>query len=165
MNKYFIGSHEWTEKDKNFKGLPRPFKNFDKNIYKNIKSTLAKKIPIPWQSEPVFEDFNNISVFSVILKNESMVYLKSLCSYCGIKINKNEICVRWNASDLKIPKEINERVKSDYHPLHLECMKQARIFCPFMKKINEEEFVYGPYEKLKKESKNFINFQAKKDIQ
>ena len=34
-------------------------------------------------------------------------------------------------------------------PLHIECMRQARIFCPHMKKTTEDEFEYGDFITLK----------------
>ena len=34
-------------------------------------------------------------------------------------------------------------------PFHIECMKQARIFCPFMKKRKDFEFEQGKFKHIK----------------
>lgn len=171
MNKYFDGSHEWTEEDINTTGLPRPFKKFDKKYYKKLysKVKLAKKIPIPWQSKPVFNNLDDVVVFNVIIDNEKRVIEESLCGYCGIKIRNNEYCVRWNPEDISYLNDIDDitfandghspidRVSSDYYPLHIECMKQARIFCPFMKNVLEKNFEYGSFDILKNNSINLTS--------
>jgi hypothetical protein len=46
-------------------------------------------------------------------------------------------------------KETNSLVKSDSHPFHFECMKQARMFCPHMKKTKDSEFETGKYSELR----------------
>lgn len=161
MNKYFNESHEWTENDINFTGLPRPFKVFDKKYYSNINVKLTKKFPIPWQSKPVFFNSQDKVIFNVIEENESRVIQESLCGYCGIKIENDEYCTRWNADDKYIPNKTGDRVKSDYSPLHLECMKQARIFCPFMRTVPEKEFQYDIFEQLKKNTNYYIKYVLK----
>ena len=45
-------------------------------------------------------------------------------------------------------------VFSDNYPFHIECMKQARIFCPRMRQTENSEFEYGRYQDLKE---NFLN--------
>ena len=41
------------------------------------------------------------------------------------------------------------RVFSDSYPHHLECMKQARIFCPFMRTLIDKNFETGEYDILR----------------
>ena len=36
-------------------------------------------------------------------------------------------------------------VPSDFHPFHLKCMKQARVYCPFMRTLKDEEFEISLY--------------------
>jgi thioredoxin 1 len=55
-------------------------------------------------------------------------------------------------------------VFSDIHPLHLECMRQTRIFCPGMKQRTEKEFEYGLYLNLKNNSQKERRFIMDKNI-
>ena len=141
-NNVFNNSHLWTKNDLMTTGLPRPFAH-------TYRKDMAKIVPIPWQSEDNFKKNKNLSL---IPKNERLVYKESLCSYCGIKINNEEICIRWKTINLEkifadLPLNI---VLSDIHPLHIECMKQARIFCPFMKTLKDEDFETGQFKNLQK---------------
>ena len=138
-NKYFKNANKWDESSLSLTGLPRPF-GFPK------RKDLPKQVPIPWQSEDRFEELGHLRLN---VENESMVYPNDLCTYCGIKIENNEIVIRWFTPDLKTIHGISETVYSDIHPLHIECMKQARIFCPHMRKLKDKDFETGPYFKLK----------------
>jgi hypothetical protein len=133
---------EWSENVKNFKGLPRPFARYKKdnlNVF-----NLARKTPIPWQSKPN----SRMSGISLIPENENMVYISNICAYCGIFFLNNEKTIRWTTLDTPLSKDGN-RVFSDVHPFHLECMEQARTFCPHMKKTTDDEFETGTYSKLR----------------
>jgi hypothetical protein len=158
----FLNSKKW-ENNKNIIGLPRPFIDVP-NYFINNKSlsfSLPKKIPIPWQSKPILNIHapkNSVDfkvVFNIINENEDLIYKNNLCGYCGIPFEKNEYCIRWKSKDKK-PKKLTTRVLSDIHPLHLECMKEARIFCPHMKKTIDTEYEYGTYTELRKNADEYI---------
>jgi hypothetical protein len=138
-NKYFKNAKRWDESSLNFIGLPRPFALPQ-------RKDLAKRVPIPWQSEDRFEEVGHLRLN---VENEFIVYQNSLCSYCGVKINDSEIVIRWFTANLNTIHGISSTVYSDIHPLHMECMKQARIFCPHMRKLEDKDFETGPYFKLK----------------
>lgn len=144
MSKYFDNALEWTDENKDTLGLPRPFKKIGDEFRDRVKYHIAKIVPIPWQSIPVFLELGLL----LNKKNESLVFLENRCAYCGIQFIENEQCVRWI-----IPKEVkregNSLVNSDSFPFHLVCMKQARIFCPFMRKTKNEEFETGTFIELK----------------
>ena len=156
MNKNIFEGIEWNESHRNFVGLPRPFSKVKKTHRKMSK--LADKVPVPWQSAAI----NNINGFlRVIQENEDIVYYKNLCSYCGIKINDDQNVVRWKNPNTDKIKSDGNFVFSDIHPLHLECMKETRTYCPGMRKRKEKEFEYGNYSNLKvksqEERKNIMN--------
>jgi thioredoxin 1 len=138
---------EWDESFKNFVGLPRPFSKVLKKH--RINSKLSAKVPIPWQSRAKNDDDGFLRL---IQENEDSVYYKNLCSYCGIKISDNENVTRWKSGSLNEVRHGGQFVFSDIHPLHLQCMEQARIYCPGMRKRDEKEFEYGSYLELKKNS-------------
>ena len=144
--------------------MPRPFavppKNFQANPSHSLKLKngfyLHPKIPVPWQSKPVWTDMGG--VFNVIEEHEQIIYEKNLCGYCGIQIKNDEECLRWIGDDSEyIPNDKQgPRVFSDTHPLHIECMKQAKIFCPYMRERPSEEFETGPFNILKQHANNNI---------
>lgn len=136
---YFKNSWLWKEEDLNTIGLPRPF------AIPNRKD-LAKKVPIPWQSEDRFESKGHLGLNQI---NEDLVFKNGLCSYCGIKINNDEITQRWITAPVELTTHDGPKVFSDFHPLHIECMKQARIFCPHMRKLNDQDFEEGKFIDLK----------------
>jgi len=144
--KYFDEAKQWEEKDVNFLGLPRPWA-----IPK--RKDLAKKVPIPWQSEDRFDSLGHLGLNQ---NNENMVYEKNLCSYCGIEIKNKESVIRWITAPLATTLKEGPRVFSDFHPLHLECMKQARTFCPHMRKLQDLDFETGKFEKLKQNAINDV---------
>jgi hypothetical protein len=154
---------QWSNDLKEYTGIPRPYfivddKYRDKKFFSfktDLKFFLHKKIPIPWQSAPSFIE----KPLSLIIENEQRVYLENLCAYCGIQFYPDEDSVMFITRDV-IP-DINisktQRVFSDYHPFHIECMKQGRIFCPFMRSLKDKDFKYGKYVDLKNEFIKFIN--------
>jgi hypothetical protein len=145
-NKYFAGASEWQENDVHTTGLPRPWAT-------PKRKDLAKKVPIPWQSEDRFESLGHLGLNQ---NNENVVYEKDLCSYCGIKIKNKEISIRWINAPLAFTSKEGPKVFSDFHPLHLECMEQARIFCPHMRKLENSEFEIGKYKELKQNAINDV---------
>lgn len=140
----FTNKQSWINLFKNYCSYNRPIVVVPSNF--QTKSKIYKQFPVPWQSVPVFGPDGG--VFNVIKENESLVYDNNLCGYCGIEISKNDNVVRWNKIDEK-PTHIGPRVFSDYLPLHIKCMKNARIFCPHMRLRPESEFEYGPFYILK----------------
>ena len=145
-NKYFDGTSKWQENDVNKVGLPRPWAT-------PKRKDLAKRVPIPWQSEDRFESFGHLGLNQ---KNEDLVYIQNLCSYCGIKIKNKETAIRWTNAPLAFTSKEGPKVFSDLHPLHLECMEQARIFCPHMRKLQDSEFETGIYKELKQNAINDV---------
>ena len=167
MSKYFDNSHKWEEEDKEFLGLPRPHKVLTDSYIKKVKNRflINKKVPIPWQSKPIFDENSGLAL-NVIKKNEFKVFKESLCAYCGIKINNDEFCTRWTVSDMDNfiidDKGDGIRVLSDFHPFHIKCMNETRIFCPFMKKLKENDFQYGEFKQLQKNAKFAIGYKIRR---
>jgi hypothetical protein len=151
----FFNAKEWTKENSNILGLPRPTfevpKEFAKNkpigskLISKTKLYLHKKIPIPWQSEPVF---NGLQQLTLNVENEEKVYKEGRCAFCGILFIAEESAIRWTTVK-GIPNPTGPNVFSDNFPFHQECMKQARRFCPFMRTTINEEFEYGPFELLR----------------
>jgi hypothetical protein len=143
----------WSETTKDFIGLPRPYVTTDPKFGKlGDLIYLTKKIPIPWQSKPNMND----RPIDLIPENEESVYKNKLCPYCGIKFNDSQEAIRWQSNDA-IPTEIGPRVFSDSYPFHIECMKQARTFCPHMRNTKDFEFENGVYSKLYKDAELYRN--------
>ena len=160
MKKVFLDSLKWSIDLKNYVGLPRPHVQLNENqrlqllepkLKLKTKIYLHKRIPVPWQSMPVFESGQP---FNLNIENERRVYPEGLCGYCGVKLKDEENCSRWTIFDPRQSDSVGPRVFSDTHPLHMECMKQARVFCPFMRQRENSEFEYGTYKELRQ---NFIN--------
>jgi hypothetical protein len=128
----------WSEELTNFVGLPRPyFFSQEKNWFKDGKKYIYKKFPVPFQSKPGDEN----SVIKLNIKNEKKAVEEGLCSFCGIKIKNKELSIRWAIENQDFVKnKTRDWVPSDFHPLHIECMKQARVYCPFMRTLPDEEF-------------------------
>jgi hypothetical protein len=141
---YFKNSWQWKEEDVNTVGLPRPF------AFPNRKG-MAKKVPIPWQSEDRFESKGHLGLNQI---NEDLIFENCLCGYCGIKINNNEITQRWITAPLEFTTREGPKVFSDFHPLHLKCMEEARIFCPHMRKLQDSHFEIGKYKELRQNAVN-----------
>lgn len=143
-NKYFEKSHKWQPQDVNTTGLPRPYADTKWN--NTYKPGLAKLVPIPWQSEDLFASRGHLGLNK---ENEGKIYKEDLCGYCGLKINDSETVIRWISANLDFIKQKRKVVKSDIHPFHIECMKEARIFCPKIKSLLDEDFEIGLYKNLK----------------
>jgi hypothetical protein len=141
MKKHFDKNLMWNKDLTDYKGIPRPYFNTNSKFY-NVEGIfyLHKRIPIPWQTRPLM----TTRPIDLVIENEEKVYTDSLCAYCGIVFNIDEECVRWKDSDQMITK-IGPRVLSDIHPFHKECMDQAKIFCPHMRKTKDTDFEYGKY--------------------
>jgi hypothetical protein len=134
--KIFSNSEEWSLNNKNNTGLPRPYFNVPKKFYSISKKYLAKKIPIPYQSMAGEDDL----VIRLDIKNEKYVVENDLCPYCGVFINPKENSIRWMIEKETDLREEKDLVPSDFHPFHLECMKQARTYCPFMRTLKDDVF-------------------------
>jgi hypothetical protein len=133
----FKNSNEWSLKDIKKTGLPRPFFVVPEIYYfKNNKRYLAKKIPIPYQSTPGENEPIRLNI-----ENEEYVVANDLCSYCATSIEKDSYSIRWMIEkEKKIKDKSRDFVPSDFSPFHIECMKQARIYCPFMRTLDDSSF-------------------------
>lgn len=133
----FKNSKEWSLEDIKKPGLPRPFFTIPKTYYfKNKKRYLAKKIPIPYQSTPGENEPIRLNI-----ENEKYVVSNDLCPYCALSIDENSESIRWMIEKEKdIANKTRDFVPSDFRPFHLECMKQARIYCPFMRTLKDSSF-------------------------
>jgi hypothetical protein len=139
----------WSEKVTNFQGLPRPYWfPHPKYYFFNGKKYLHKKVPVPFQSRPGTE---KTSPITLNIKNEKKAVEEGLCSFCGVKIKDDELSIRWIVEKQKFPSD-RDWVPTDFHPLHLECMKQTRVFCPFMRTLNDSQFEISIH------SKNFKKY-------
>ena len=145
-NKYFADASKWQESDVHTTGLPRPFAT-------PTRKDLAKKVPIPWQSEDRFQSLGHLGLNE---KNEDLVYENNLCPYCGIKINNEEVVVRRYTCNLILVNKNDRWVYSDLHPFHINCMKEGRIFCPHMRGLQDSDFETGTYKKLKQNAINDV---------
>jgi|694.fasta_scaffold65866_5 hypothetical protein len=154
---YYKKDFLWNFETGEQTGLPRPHVIVPESLYfvkktkinNPFKRYLHKIVPIPWQSIPKFFD-NTGGLLSVNIDHEKKVITDNLCSYCGLGFNKDEICSRWISQNIS-PSEDGikaPRVFSDSYPQHLECMKQTRRFCPFMRILLEEDFEYGEHHLL-----------------
>ena len=164
MSRYFDGASEWTEKDKDTSGLPRPFKRISKAYKEKVidKFTIARIVPIPWQSIPVFSEETG-QPLSVNRENEKNLFLQNKCPYCGIEFSDKEKCIRWMIPS-KVKRETNALVNSDSFAFHFECMRQARIFCPHMKKTENSEFETGIFVDLRKKCMDELKQEEMKGI-
>jgi len=149
MKNIFINSVPWSKEITNKKGLPRPYADTTVNKEYKTKYGLAKIVPIPWQSKPAFKFGRALKLNEI---NEDKIYQEDLCPYCGVKIENNENCARWKSADVLMLKPRGGRVFSDVHPFHKKCMKEARRFCPFMNKLNDDDFEYDMYFVLKQKA-------------
>jgi hypothetical protein len=155
----------WSEESLKTTGLPRPYvelseeDRYSPNTEKyGFEKYLAKKLPMPWQTRPVFQGPTKIRL---IKENEEKVFKEGLCAYCAVKLNLKDPSVIWTYYQDN-PIDDKNKVFSDFHPFHLECMKQARAFCPYMKQRPESEFKYGDFQDLVKASLAFVA-QFKRD--
>lgn len=146
----------WSENLTSFQGLPRPYWFPNPRYYfKNGIRYLHKKVPTPYQSRPGKEDTGPIRLN---VKNEKKAIEEGLCSFCGVKIKDEEISIRWVIEKQKFTSD-RDWVPTDFHPLHLECMKQTRVFCPFMRTLKDDQFEISlNSENLKKARENFKKY-------
>lgn len=154
MSKIFNDSLQWNENTKNILGIPRPFFIVHKFWRKRKnKIYLSQKIPIPWQSIAVFDSSGQM--LGLDKEKEQLVYKNDLCPYCGIKIEQSEYVIRWTNENFTDYSD-DGKVFSDIHPFHIECMKQTRIFCPFMRTTIDKEFELGLFIDLKNNATSYI---------
>lgn len=159
MNKIFKQEYNWSDDKKSNIGLPRPSYSISKeykNIFKAKGTIIATKNPIPWQSKPSKKDTHFLDL---IQENEDKVFADDLCAFCGIKIADEEKVIRWKTYDIRLidnGEGVDEYfgktrafVFSDIHPFHIECMRQGRMFCPFMRSLKDKDFEIGKYVILK----------------
>ena len=138
----------WSTETQNDTGLPRPIAHYNEKFKeKNGKIYLYSESPIPFQTSALP---NEETPIGLIQENEERIYKEGLCGYCGVSFNKNDKVIRWTKDEKILNEKIPSKVPSDYHPFHLKCMKQARIYCPHMRETLDEEFEIGTYAKLKK---------------
>ena len=151
-------SQLWSEEVCDTRGLPRPFFILPKEFLEaeqklgNKSKYPFKRIPIPWQSMPIFGKVMQTKLtkdakgkLGLINAHEQQVHSNNLCGYCGVVIKNNEKCIRWTSV-----KGINGfRVMSDHLPMHKTCMKQARVYCPHMQTTEDFEFEIGYFQDLK----------------
>jgi hypothetical protein len=149
MKNIFKTSVQWSKEVTNQKGLPRPYADATLNKEYKTRFNLSKIVPIPWQSKPAFKFGRALKLNEI---NEGKIYKQDLCPYCGIKIENDEICARWKTTNASNFVPNGGAVFSDIHPFHKKCMKEARTFCPFMKKLNNSDFEYGEYITLKQKA-------------
>jgi hypothetical protein len=144
---------EWTYKNSKQAGLPRPYAHppLEDQFTFDSKRFLAPRVPIPWQTAPDYTpNKQNHQFVSLIVEREKQVYKEELCAYCAVKFKPEDDAVIWINYDQPITVD-GARVYSDYHPFHLECMNQTRLFFPHMKKTVDSEYKYGKYQELKAE--------------
>lgn len=142
----------WTQLTSTTTGLPRPYYDVPKARRLTPKGMLAKRIPIPWQTIPLFHNPNR--QLGVLVEHESKTHTEYLCGYCGIGFTENEVCVIWVTYPTNTAERKN-RVYSDHFPLHVECMSQARAFCPHMKLTEDSEYEFGLFSQLLLKAQKF----------
>lgn len=158
MSSPFKGAKEWVVNQIAQSGLPRPyFYAQPQHQYKDEKVFLHVKVPVPWQSKPGNPDTSPILLD---VEKEKIAVKEGLCSYCGIKIAFDEVSIRWAIEKQDVFANTHrDWVPSDFHPLHIECMRQARVFCPFMRTLKDSDFVVKKHqENLDEAKKNYFKF-------
>ena len=150
---------EWSYEISKKIGLPRPhaYPSLQDQFTVNGERHLAPRVPIPWQTEPDYRVNKKIGKFVLMIaERERQIYIKDLCGYCGSQFETNDEAVIWTNYDKPVG-ILGARVYSDFHPFHVECMEQTRVFCPHMKKTENSEYKYGKYADLKAEVIEFLN--------
>lgn len=156
MSNEFSSAKKWVSEELSQTGLPRPyFYTLKKHHYKDNKRYLHPRVPVPWQSKPGKPDTSPILLDA---EKEKLAVKEGLCSYCGVEVTPEETSVRWAIEKIDTYANVSrDWVPSDFHPLHLECMRQARVFCPFMRTLNDSDFVVKVHqENLKEAKKNYF---------
>jgi hypothetical protein len=163
VKKYFDKSSIWSKENDSVKGLPRPFTIFPRLLfYKNGERYVYEKTPIPYQSYP---DINSDKPIGLIFKNEKDCLSNKLCPYCGLGFSEDQVCMRWithesNNNSGEYVSNFNNslvRVLSDIMPFHMPCMSEARKFCPFMRKLTDDDFEINRFDKLYSDAISYIN--------
>jgi hypothetical protein len=176
MEKYYKKDFTWSGENAEVTGLPRPYVvtperlHFNKtlNFSNKFNRYLHKIVPIPWQSIPLFIN-EGAGLLSVHIEHEKKVIVDNLCGYCGNGFKNKELCCRWISNTNPLSENGTEvpRVYSDVYPLHLECMKQARKFCPFMRTLSEKDFEFLEHstllKKIQEELKEPIKLEDSKN--
>jgi len=146
----------WSEKVINFIGLPRPFFfTQSKDWFRNNKRFVYKKSPVPFQSMPGLPEG---SVIRLNIENEERAVKENLCPFCGIKIDEEETSIR-RKIETAVFKSTSDYVPSDFYPFHITCMKQGRIYCPFMRELKDKDFqIASTKEHLKFLKENFDKY-------
>jgi hypothetical protein len=176
MEKYYKKDFTWSDENSEVTGLPRPYVVTPERLHfaqplnfsNKFKKYLHKIVPMPWQSIPLFIN-EGAGLLSVHIDHEEMVVTDNLCGYCGNGFSNEELCCRWISNNRYISKDGlgGPRVYSDVYPLHLECMKQARKFCPFMRTLSEKDFEFSEHnillKKIQEELKEPIDLENSKN--
>jgi len=137
----------WSEQTQNSTGLPRPIAKFgNKFKTKNGNKYLFAETPIPFQTSATPNDDFPIDL---IQENEDKIYPEGLCAYCGLGFENDEPAIRWTKDEETLHERIPFKVPSDYHPFHIECMRQTRVYCPHMRETFDSEFETGTYAELR----------------
>jgi hypothetical protein len=156
LRHYFKKSVEWTNDNAATKGLPRPYAKIPKLFrkapdflsYQKDILYLHPKVPIPYQTIPIFADRE---LMRLSKERENEIIDKHLCPYCGMMFDSEEEVIRWTteATDQKLV-ELEIRVTTDNMPLHKECMEQAKFFCPFLRLTEDSEYITCKYKDIQK---------------
>jgi hypothetical protein len=156
---------QWSYENSKKIGLPRPHANppIEDQFTQNGERHLAPRVPMPWQTEPDYRFDKKIGKFVLLIaEREKEIYVQDICGYCAVKFQPDDEAVIWTNYD-KIISVNGARVYSDYHPFHLDCMEQTRIFCPHMRKTNDSEYKYGKYFELKIEILKYLESKGYTD--
>jgi hypothetical protein len=174
--KIFNKNLKWNDLTKDTLGLPRPsydvpeeyrYKEYnghdDLNKIRilNLKQKvyLHRKIPVPWNTAPKFMKKNkkNLSgFFEINIEKEKKVLIENICMFCGKMFYIEENAIRYRVVHDKIG-DGTRFIFSDISPYHEECMRQIRIYCPFMRTREDNEFESGKNELLKLNALNQLN--------
>jgi len=137
----------WSEELRDVTGLPRP--SVRTTPYEQEFFNVRKRVPIPWATSPQHAEYGEADQNLPFPDSEKQqrAITEGVCPNCGEGFEKGEAAQRWIR---KTKKGIEPSGgKADNYPLHTECMRQARIFCPHLVNSPEERFESGPHEKLR----------------
>ena len=169
MSKYFDENLPWTEEASSKEGLPRPYVDVPEDIQKinpphlKLKKSfyLHKRVPMPFTARPRLVE----RLTDLIVENEKRAVKEGLCPYCARKFFPDDEAVIMTKVDA-IPHmlgDIGPRVFSDHFPIHPECIKQARIFCPFLRvATTDADYLAGKYLDLVKISMEYKQYIEEK---
>ena len=180
--KIFNKNLKWNDSTKDTVGLPRPsydvpqeyrhkeyddYDDLNKVRVLNLKQKvyLHRKIPVPWNTSPKFMKKNeeNLSgFFQIDIDKEKKVLTENICMFCGKEFNIEENSIRYRVVHDKI-EDGTRFIFSDISPYHEECMRQIRIYCPFMRTRADDEFESGKNNFLKINALNQLNLLKNND--